>query len=142
MAPGGLDSKTDACSKAFNAGITTCAWIKLPSGCRAGTPGLAETASAGAPEFRIWQQTRSPAEQGTGHFTPQQGALIATSACAIPQAKPAWSATRSASNAIIPVFTEITLISSTAPCNGLDFGRARLVTTGGTWRASFVCKCS
>src|ERR1700739_391438 len=111
----------DACAKALSAGIITNERYKLASGSRGGTLGLAETASAAAPEFCTWQQARSPAEDGTGQFAPQQGALITTPACATPQPKPAWSATKSASIANIPRFTRIKLASSTARCNELDF---------------------
>jgi hypothetical protein len=120
-APGGLDWKTDASSKTLSAGITAYKRIERVTGWREGRLALAERASAAAPEFCAWQQARSPADEGTGQFVPQQGALIATAPCAIPQAKPACNATRSASNANIPFFTGTKLISSTARCK-----RARL----------------
>lgn len=72
---------------------------------------LVERASASALDSCIWQHARSPAAEGTGQFEPQQGALIAPSACAIPQVAPtACSASRSASNAKIAFFTEINLV--------------------------------
>jgi hypothetical protein len=119
LAPGGLDRKTDSRSQALRAVISRYERFKPARGWRGGTLALAETTSAAAPEFCTWQQARSPAEGWAGQFTPQQGALIANEHCAVPPARPAWSATTSASKAIIPVFTEIKLISSTAPFNGL-----------------------
>ncbi len=81
---------------------------------------MAERASAAALESCIWQHDRSPAAEGTGQFEPQQGALIAASACAIPQVTPtACSASTSASNARIPFFTEIKLVLYDSAGNSL-----------------------
>jgi len=87
---------------------TTIGRIKLAKDSREGRVGFAETASAAEPEFCTWQQARSPAEKGTGQFGPQQGALIATSACATALPKPACSASTNASKAMIPFRTGLT----------------------------------
>ncbi len=139
LAPGGLDSKTGACSKALSAGMSAYKRIEGVTGWRGGRLALAERASAAAPEFCAWQQARSPADEGTGQFAPQQGALIDTAPCAIPQAKPACNATRSASNANIPFFTGAKLISSTVRCNGLDLSHA-LPRWESLHRALAACK--
>lgn len=88
------------------AGVTTRAWIEPTGDSNEERLALTETACAGVPEFCTWQQVRLPAEEGTGQVGPQHGALIAVSACAVAQPKPAYSASASTSSATIPFFTK------------------------------------
>jgi hypothetical protein len=58
----------------------------------------------------MWQHARSPVEEGTGQFGPQQGVLKAASDCAMPQFTPTvWSAITNARNAKISFLTGTTL---------------------------------
>jgi hypothetical protein len=119
VAPGGLFWETDARSKLLSVGITTAKWIEPARGCKEGMIGLPGTTSATAPESCTWQHARSPAEEGTGQFAPQQGALIAVAACAIPHPKPTCSASASANRAMIAFLTKSKLILSATRRNGL-----------------------
>ena len=108
--------KMGACLKPV-AGITKDGCIEPTRGCNEGVLGEPEMASAAASEFCTWQHARSPTEEGTGQFAPQQGASIdATLACAIPQPRPACSASTSAINARIPFFTRTKLIFWCTAC--------------------------
>jgi hypothetical protein len=107
----------DACLKPVT-GNTTDGWIEPARGCNEGVLDGPETASAAASEFCTWQHVRSPAEEETGQFAPQQGASIAaTPACAIPQPRPACSPSTSAIKARSPFFTKIKLILCRTPGN-------------------------
>jgi hypothetical protein len=108
----------DTRSEPLNAGITTADWIEPASACREGMLGLPETTSAAAPESCTWQHARSLAEEGTGQLAPQQGALIATAACAVPQPKPPCRASTSANSAMIAFLTKSKLILSALRRNG------------------------
>jgi hypothetical protein len=119
VAPGGLFWKTDVRSKALSVGITLAKRIEPARGCKEGTIGLPQATSAAAPESCIWQHARSPAVEGTGQFAPQQGALIAAAAWAIPQPKPTCSASTSANSATIAFLTKSNLILSATRRNGL-----------------------
>jgi hypothetical protein len=116
-APVRLSRKMDACLKPVGISITD-GWIEPARGCNERVPGAAGTPSAAASEFCTWQHARSPAEEETGQFVPQQGASIAaTPACAIPQPRPACNASTSAINTRIPFFTKINLILCAATGN-------------------------
>jgi len=110
--------KIGARSKPLGLGIATAKRIEPASGCKEGTIGLPEATSAAAPESCTWQHARSPAE-GTGQFAPQQGALIAAAAWAIPQPKPTCSASTNANSAMIAFLTKSNLILSATRRNGL-----------------------
>jgi hypothetical protein len=81
---------------------------------------LPEIASAAAPGSCTWQHVRSPADEGTGQFAPQQGALSTIAACTIPHPTLACSASTSANKARIPFFTKITLALSTTARNRMS----------------------
>jgi hypothetical protein len=106
-------------SKPLRVGITIAKRIEPARGCKKGTIGLPEATSTAAPESCTWQHARSLAEEGTGQFAPQQGALIAAAAWAIPQPKPTCSANTSANSAMIAFLTKSNLILSATRRNGL-----------------------
>src|SRR5260370_7212882 len=70
LAPGGLDSKTGACSKALSAGMSAYKRIEGVTGWRGGRLALAERASPASPELSPLPQARSPADARTGHYQP------------------------------------------------------------------------